>query len=170
MPDHRSSPETEHAGPNASAEPARVESAPAAAAAEHVPVDEEALATEPAVDQAGQRLRTKEADRARRFDARRSEHPHADPHAAYGPDRLQADAPEQPTPLAHGRRGRAVGTKSDRFNVWGVWFSVGLALLACVGAGLGIILASWPLIVLSVAALAIAGGLAWAFGILNDTR
>jgi hypothetical protein len=51
-----------------------------------------------------------------------------------------------------------------------VWFSIGLALLACVGAGVGVILVSWPLIALSVAALATTGGLAWSFGILNDTR
>jgi len=169
VPDHHSSPETADS-PNASAAPPRGESTPAAAAALTVSVGGEATATEPDIGQAGQRMQAAQAAGARRFDSRRTEHPHADPHAAYGPDHLRADAPKQPTALAHGRRGRAAGTRSDRFNVWGVWFSVGLALLACAGAGVGIILVSWPLIVLCVAALAIAGGLAWAFGILNDTR
>jgi hypothetical protein len=115
-------------------------------------------------------MQAQQGARARRFDSRRTDHPHADPHAAYGPDHLQAETPKQPTARAHGRRGRADGTRSDRFSVWGVWFSIGLALLACVGAGVGVILVSWPLIVLSVVALATAGGLAWSFGILNDTR
>jgi hypothetical protein len=107
---------------------------------------------------------------SQRFDHQRRRVPHPDPYAAYGPDRLRGEADHQPTPLAAGRRGRAAGTRSERFNPWGVWCSVILGLLACVAGGLGIIAASWPVILASSAALACAGVLAWAFGILNDTR
>jgi|GEM_PF-2036027 len=81
--------------------------------------------------------------------------------------RAQAD---RPTPLAGPARGRALGTRRDRFSPAGVWASVAWIIAACAVVGLGIVLASPWVVTAGVAGAAVGSVAAWAFGILNDTR
>lgn len=77
---------------------------------------------------------------------------------------------KQPTPLAQGAHGGALGTRRDRFSPVGVWSSVAVILLACVGIGVGLIVAS-PWVIGGFTGLALLGSAAaWAFGIFNDTQ
>lgn len=77
---------------------------------------------------------------------------------------------KQPTPLAKGAHGGALGTRRDRFSPVGVWSSVAVILLACAGVGVGLLVAS-PWVVGGSTSLALlASAAAWAFGIFNDTQ
>jgi hypothetical protein len=80
---------------------------------------------------------------------------------------MASDSTSTGTATAHGR---APGTRSERFRPLGVWTSVVVILLGCVGVGLGIILASGWWIGVSAAVVLVGVLLGWASGILHDTR